>query len=30
MNPISEFINQYNAVFGGVMVPDSKLIIPGK
>jgi predicted P-loop ATPase/GTPase len=30
LNPITEFINQYNAVFGGVMVPDSKLIIPGK
>jgi hypothetical protein len=30
MNPITEFINQYNTTFGGLVVPDSKLILPGK
>ena len=30
MTPVPEFINQYNAVFGGVMVPDNKIIIPGQ
>ena len=30
MNPIPEFINQYNATFGGLVVPDNKLILPGK
>lgn len=29
MNPIVEFINQYNTTFGGIVVPDSKLILPG-
>lgn len=28
MNPIAEFINQYNSVFGGIVVPDSKIIKP--
>jgi hypothetical protein len=30
LTPIAEFVNQYNTVFGGVMVPDNKLIIPGQ
>jgi hypothetical protein len=30
MEPITEFVNQYNATFGGIVVPDSKLIIPGQ
>jgi hypothetical protein len=30
MNPISEFVNQYNAVFGGLVISDNKLIVPGK
>lgn len=25
--PVSEFINQYNTVFGGIVKPSSKLII---
>jgi hypothetical protein len=29
MNPIKEFISQYNAVFGGIVMPQNKLIIPG-
>jgi hypothetical protein len=28
--PMKEFVNQYNTVFGGIVVPDSKLIVPGK
>ena len=28
LNPIPEFINQYNAVFGGIQVPSSKIITP--
>jgi hypothetical protein len=28
--PMKEFVNQYNTVFGGIVVPDSKLILPGK
>ena len=27
-NPIAQFVNQYNSVFGGIVVPDSKLIKP--
>lgn len=27
MTPIAEFINQYNGMFGGVILPTSKLII---
>ena len=27
-NPISQFVNQYNSVFGGIVVPDSKIIKP--
>lgn len=30
LNPIAEFINQYNATFGGLVVPDTKLILPGQ
>jgi hypothetical protein len=30
MNPVVDFINQYNATFGGLVVPDSKIILPGK
>ncbi len=26
--PISDFVNQYNAAFGGLVVPNSKLIKP--
>ena len=29
MTPIKEFINQYNTTFGGLVVPDNKLILPG-
>lgn len=29
MKPIQEFINQYNTMFGGIVAPSSKLIIPG-
>jgi beta-lactam-binding protein with PASTA domain len=28
MKPIQEFINQYNSMFGGIVAPSSKLIIP--
>lgn len=28
-SPIQEFINQYNSVFGGIVAPSSKLILPG-
>jgi len=27
--PVQEFINQYNTMFGGIVAPTSKLIIPG-
>lgn len=30
MKPIQEFVNQYNSIFGGIVVPSSKLIIPGE
>ena len=26
--PITEFVNQYNSLFGGIQVPSSKLIVP--
>jgi hypothetical protein len=29
MNPITEFRNQYNGMFGGIVAPSSKLIMPG-
>lgn len=29
MNPINEFVNQYNSMFGGIIQPASKLIVPG-
>lgn len=28
-SPIQEFINQYNSVFGGIVAPSTKLILPG-
>ena len=30
MNPVKEFVNQYNATFGGIITPTSSgLILPG-
>jgi hypothetical protein len=29
MKPVQEFINQYNTMFGGIVAPSSKLILPG-
>ena len=29
INPIKEFTNQYNTMFGGLVVPSSNLILPG-
>ena len=29
INPIKDFVNQYNTMFGGLVVPSSNLIIPG-
>jgi len=29
MSPIQEFVNQYNGMFGGIVAPSSKLIMPG-
>ena len=29
MKPVQEFINQYNSMFGGIVAPSSKLILPG-
>lgn len=29
ITPIKEFINQYNTMFGGLVVPTSNLILPG-
>jgi hypothetical protein len=26
--PLQEFINQYNSLFGGIIAPTSKLIVP--
>lgn len=28
MTPIQEFVNQYNSIYGGIVTPSSKLIIP--
>ena len=28
MTPVQEFINQYNGMFGGIVAPSSKLIMP--
>lgn len=28
MKPIQEFINQYNSLFGGIVAPSSKLLVP--
>lgn len=30
MEPITEFKNQYNAVFGGLVMSENKLILPGQ
>jgi hypothetical protein len=30
MTPIKEFVNQYNSMFGGLVVPSSNLILPGQ
>ena len=29
MKPVQEFVNQYNSMFGGIVSPSSKLLIPG-
>lgn len=29
ITPIKEFINQYNTMFGGLVLPTSNLIVPG-
>lgn len=29
MEPIKEFVKQYNSMFGGIVVPSSNLILPG-
>lgn len=29
ISPIKEFVNQYNAMFGKLIVPNSNLILPG-
>lgn len=28
MNPNAEFVNQYNSVFGGIIVPEKNFIVP--
>lgn len=28
MNPIKDFINQYNSMFGGIVLPPSNLVLP--
>lgn len=28
MTPVQEFVNQYNSIFGGIVMPSSKLILP--
>lgn len=30
LNPVPEFVNQYNAQFGGIIVPETKIITPDK
>jgi hypothetical protein len=29
MTPVKEFINQYNSIFGGLVLPTGNLITPG-
>ena len=29
MNPVQDFLTQYNSIFGGIIAPSSKLILPG-
>ena len=28
VNPMTDFVNQYNSLFGGIQVPSSKIITP--
>lgn len=28
VSPITEFVNQYNGMFGGLVVPNSKILVP--
>jgi len=28
MKPIQEFVNQYNSIFGGIVMPSSKIMMP--
>lgn len=28
MTPVKEFINQYNSIFGGIIAPVNKLVLP--
>lgn len=28
-SPVQEFINQYNSLYGGIVAPSTKLILPG-
>lgn len=28
MKPVQEFINQYNSIFGGIVLPSSKIMMP--
>lgn len=30
MEPITEFKNQYNAIFGGLVMAENKIILPGQ
>lgn len=30
MEPITDFKNQYNSVFGGIVMTDNKIILPGQ
>lgn len=29
MTPVKEFISQYNSMFGGIVLPSNKMILPG-
>lgn len=29
MTPVKEFVSQYNSMFGGIVMPTNKLIVPG-
>lgn len=29
MTPLKEFVNQYNSMFGGIVLPTSNLLVPG-